>query len=217
MVKMEILGSRSEWLEKRSSYIGGSDAASVIGLNPWRSNVELWEIKTGRRTAPDISDLDVVKYGTKAEEHLRELFKLDFPEYKVEYVENNIWFNDKFPWAHASLDGWIHDSEGRFGILEIKTSNIMKAEQMDKWKDRIPDNYYIQVLHYMMVTGAEFAFLKAQLKRNLIASEPWAITKHYKIERKDVEEDIEYLINAEREFCESIKEDKQPALILPDV
>ena len=34
----------------------------------------------------------------------------------------------------------------------------------EKWNDRIPDNYYIQCLHYLLATGWDFAILKAQLK-----------------------------------------------------
>ena len=72
MVSMEIMKNRAEWLQKRTSYIGGSDAAAVIGRNPWMSNTELWEIKTGRRQQTDISDKPYVKYGIAAEDHIRE-------------------------------------------------------------------------------------------------------------------------------------------------
>lgn len=212
MVKMEILGSRSEWLEKRSSYIGGSDAASVIGLNPWRSNVELWEIKTGRRKAPDISDKPFVQYGIKAEDHIRELYKLDHPEKSVFYEPNNIWLNDRYPFAHASLDSWIKDEADRFGVLEIKTTEVMSGAAAAKWKDQIPPNYYCQILWYLMVTEAKFAELRALIKF-LSHSE----IRDYHIERSEVEEDIIYLKTEAEKFAECIKEDKPPALILPDV
>ena len=39
-VSMIQLNSREEWLEHRKKFIGGSDASSVVGLNPWKSNVE---------------------------------------------------------------------------------------------------------------------------------------------------------------------------------
>lgn len=214
---MIALKSREEWLKRRTSYIGGSDAASVLGLNPWRSNVELWEIKTGRRKPEDISEKSFVKYGHDAEPHLRALFALDFPEYEVEYVDNNMWLNDKYPWAHASLDGWLTEKEtGRRGVLEIKTTNIMRAGQRDEWKDRIPQTYYAQVAHYMMVCEFEFAIVKAQLKTE-IDGDVFLTTKHYKIERSDVEADIEYLRDAEKRFCEAIKNDVMPPLILPDI
>lgn len=216
MVEMIQLKDRAEWLEARKNRIGGSDAASIVGMNPYRTNVELWEIKTGRVEAEDISDKPYVKYGSEAEKHLRELFKLDFPQYKVSYVEDNMWLNDKHPYAHASLDGWLEDEQGRKGILEIKTTNILQSMQKEKWNNRIPDSYYIQVLHYLMVTEFDFAILKAQLKYDF-DDDIMLTTKHYKIEREEVQEDIEYLQKAEKDFYSAIKEKRRPSLVLPAI
>ena len=221
MVQMLQLKSREEWLEKRTSFIGGSDASAIVGLNPYMTNVDLWEIKTGRRKQRDISNVSVVKYGTDAEKYLRELFKLDFPQYKVFYEEHNIWLNDKYPFAHASLDGWItvlDDEEGvqgKKGVFECKTTEILQSMQKEKWRNKLPDNYYIQVLHYLMVTEFDFAVLKAQLKYNY-AGDISLSTKHYFIDREEVKEDIEYLADAEAKFAEYIKTDKRPPLVLPD-
>lgn len=209
MVTMEIMSSREEWLQKRTSYIGGSDAAAVIGRNPWMSNTELWEIKTGRKQQADISDKPYVKYGIAAEDHIRELYKLDHPEKFVEYVPNNIWLNDAHPFGHASLDGWITDENGRFGVLEIKTSEVMSKAAAEKWRDRIPDTYYIQLLHYFMITEARFANLRALLKF-ISRSE----IRDYHIEREEVENDIDFLMAAEKEFADSIRADRCPNLII---
>lgn len=216
-VEMNILSSHSDWLEARSNYIGGSDAAAVLGMNPYKTNIELWQEKTGQLTPEDISDKPYVQYGTQAEMHLRGLFRLDFPEYEVHYVENNLWLNDKYPFAHASLDGWLTEKEtGRKGILEIKTTNILQSMQKEKWKDRIPDNYYIQTLHYMMVTEFDFVVLKAQLRYDY-GGVPMFQTKHYKIERDDVKTDIEFLESSERAFWQSVQERKRPGLVLPEI
>lgn len=217
MITMQQLESRSDWLRHRKSYIGGSDAACIVGENPWKTNQELWEEKTGRRKPEDISDKPAVKYGTMAEEHLRELFKLDYPGLRVDYVENNFWTNTEKQWAHASLDGWLTDEEGRLGILEIKTTTIQNAAQRAKWEEGIPQNYYCQILHYMMVTGAAFAILKAKIRWEIPGAEPFAQIKHYRVERVDVEADLEYLEEAEKEFARLIEEDKEPALILPEI
>ena len=216
MVEMKIMKDRNEWLQARQGRIGGSDASAIVGMNPYRTNVELWQIKTGQIEAEDISEKPYVKYGTLAEEHIRALFVLDFPEYQVEYIENNMFLNDKYPFAHASLDGWLTDQEGRKGILEIKTTNILQSMQKEKWNHRIPDNYYIQILHYLMVTEFEFAVLVAQLKSEF-NGEIYKQVKHYKIERADVEEDIKYLESSEREFWQQVQERKRPPLILPEI
>lgn len=216
MVKMETFSSRSGWLEGRAGRIGGSEASSIVGLNPYSNNVELWEVKTGRAVREDIGNKDFVKYGTEAETFLRSLFALDFPQYNVYYVDNNIWINDDFPFAHASLDGWLTDPDGRRGVLEIKTTNILQSIQREKWNNRIPDNYYCQVLHYLMVTGFDFAILKAQLKYDY-DGDIFLTTKHYKIERREVQSDIDYLEKAERAFFEYLKNDIRPPLVLPTI
>lgn len=212
---MRILRNHNEWLKNRTR-IGGSDASAILGMNPYMNNVDLWEIKTGLKTQKDISEEPYVKYGTKAEKYLRELFKLDFPEYEVKYYENNMWTNDKYPFSHASLDGWLIDQDGRKGIWECKTTNILQSQQKEKWNQRIPDNYYIQVLHYLMVTGFDFAVLKAQLKSEF-AGNVYLQTKHYHIERSDVEEDIKYLAEAESKFWNQVQSKTRPPLILPPI
>lgn len=214
---MHTLASREEWLVARSNYIGGSDASAVIGLNPYKSNVDLWAEKTGLATPEDISDKPYVQYGHAAEGYLRELFALDFPEYEVGYADNNLWLNGDYPYAHASLDGWLKDQDGRFGVLEVKTTNILQSMQKEKWDHRIPDNYFCQVLHYLMVTGAEFAVLKAQLKYEFSGGDVMLQTKHYKIERAEVLVDIAYLAQQEANFWKFVQEKKKPALLLPEI
>lgn len=214
-VKMLVLKDREEWLANRHR-IGGSDASAILGMNPYRTNLELWQIKTGQLIPEDISEQPYVKYGTQAEEHLRELFKLDFPEYQVFYEENNMWTNDKYPYAHASLDGWLLDQEGRKGVWECKTTNILQSMQKEKWKDRIPDNYYIQCLWYMAVTEFDFCVLKSQLKSEF-NGEVYLQTKHYRIEREDVQADIDYLMKKGSEFWEYVKSGKVPPLVLPEL
>lgn len=215
MVSMKVLSNHDEWLRARTK-IGGSDASAILGLNPYKNNVELFYDKAYGSEPEDISDKPYVKYGTEAEKHLRELFKLDYPQFKVDYVENNIWFNDKYPWAHASLDGWLTDHDGRMGVWECKTTNILQSRQKEKWDHKIPDNYYIQVLHYLMVTEFDFVVLKAQLKSDF-GGDVYIQTRHYPIERSEVEEDIAYLIEEERRFWEHVEAKREPPLKLPDI
>lgn len=215
MIERKILASREEWLKHRSR-IGGSDAAAIVGLNPYKTNTDLYLEKTGQKESHDISDKPYVLYGTKAEEHLRELFRLDFPQYQVQYFDNNMYLNSKYPFAHASLDGELTDEDGRRGILEIKTTNILQSMQKEKWKDRIPDNYFIQVLHYLMVTEFDFVVLKAQLKSEF-GGQIYLQTKHYFIERSEVVGDIEYLAEEERKFWKRVEARRMPDLILPDI
>lgn len=210
--------TREEWLNERKKGIGGSDASAIVGENPYKTTIQLWEEKTGRKQAEDISDKPYVQYGTKAEDHLRELFKLDFPQYEVTHEENTIIKHPTYPFLFASLDGrLINKDTGELGILEIKTTNILQSMQKEKWKEKIPNNYYCQVLHYLNVTGYSFAILKAQLKYDY-SGEIRLETKHYMISRKDVEEDIKLLEEKEIEFwTKYVEKDIQPPLVLPNL
>ncbi len=207
--------SMEEWLVNRKG-IGGSDASAILGLNPYKTNQELWMEKKGQMSPVDISDKPYVKYGNDAEPLLRALFALDYPEYKVEYYDNNMIINKKYPWAHASLDGELMNPDGRRGILEIKTTNILQSMQWEKWDNRIPDNYYIQVLHYLLVTEYDFVVLKAQLKR-VRDGEVRLTTKHYHIEREEVLSDIKMLKEEEEAFWRSLQSGQEPGLLLPEI
>lgn len=71
---------------------------------------------------------------------------------------------------------------------------------------------------FALPDGNEFDFvvLKAQLKYDF-GENVFLHTKHYKIERADVETDIRYLESAERDFWKQVQERKRPALILPEL
>lgn len=213
-VSMQTLKNRAEWLENRKNGIGGSEISAVIGKNRWMTNQRLWEIKTGRREPDDISAKPYVQYGAQAERHLRGLFRLDNPHYTVEYLDNNSWTNTKFPWALASLDGWMTDQSGRTGVLEIKTVNICSGAQRRHWIDEcIPVEYYCQMLFYMSVINADFAVMYAKL-RELNGD---STIKQIKIEREAVNDDCMYLMESGAKFWDAVQRDKCPDLILPEV
>lgn len=208
--------SEKEWLSGRMNGIGGSDASAIVGRNDYKTNIELFEEKIGRRASEDISNKPYVIYGKKAEEHIRELFKLDYPEYDVKHHEFRILQNIQYPFMQASLDGELTDQDGRKGILEIKTTNILQSMQKEKWNDRIPDNYYLQALHYLLVTGYEFVVLRAHLISRW-DNDVRTHAKHYFIERNEVQEDLEYLLREEIKFWKYVESGRKPPLMLPEL
>lgn len=217
-IRMIQLSSREEWLAHRQNFIGGSEASAIVGLNPYMSNTELFEIKNGARIPEDISDKSFVQYGIAAEPLLRELFKITYPQYEMEYVENNSWINDEIPYSAASLDGWLTEKEtGRKGIWECKTSEIVSSMHKEKWKNQVPDNYYIQLLHYLLVRDdCDFVKLTALLTYKFDELEIYQQIKTYHIERSEVENDLFYLAEEEAKFAECLKSGRMPDLKLPN-
>lgn len=203
-----VYTGHDEWRAGRLHGIGGSDAAAALGMSHWMSNVDLWKIKTGRMEQADISDNPAVRYGTLAEAPLRTLYTLENTElYDVHYMADIVLVNREHPQMRYSPDGLlIEKSTGRLGIWECKTARA-NPYQKDLWKNEIPKEYYIQVLHGMNVTGAEFVELHAQI--DYIGRKE---RKTFHIEREEVLEDLETVREGVLEFIEYINADEEPPL-----
>lgn len=191
----KTFNSRKEWLISREKTIGGSEASSLIGINKYQSLRDLWRKK--KKGVVEEVDNEAVRYGNDCEPILRELFKIKHPNLVVQYKENTTMYSIEYDYMHYSADGLIWDGE-RAGILEIKTSFIRNSEMSNEWKERIPDSYYIQILHGLICTGFEFVNLIAELRY----IDGNSSIRQYHIERLEVLDDIEYLLRKERENWE---------------
>jgi putative phage-type endonuclease len=211
--------NRETWLKERMNGIGGSEASAILGMNPYMTNVDLWKIKTGE-IVRDVPDNKNMKYGREAERHLINLFALDYEgKYEVARVEPyTVERNKKYPFIFGTFDAKLKRiSDNAQGILEIKTANILQAQHKERWNRQVPQNYYIQCLHYLLVDEKyKFAVLKAQLKTEF-DDEIQLQTKHYFWERSDVQADLELLLKAEIKFWGSIKSGQCPDLVLPPI
>lgn len=206
----ETFESRGEWLKARG--FGGSSASAIIGKNPYMSRLELYKACVNPSDEEKETVSDSMTYGVKAEPLIRKMFALDFDgAYKVHTPRMHEMYRrlDK-PYLTATVDGILTESAtGRKGVLEIKTHDMRGGADEENWTGRIPDNYFIQVLHYMMVMDdMEFAVLYAKLRyfryddegsRTLDHSE---LRAYEPIERKDVLEQIRWLEAKETEFWE---------------
>lgn len=190
-----FLKDREEWLKARETKIGGSEASSLIGMNKYTSLHDLWERKI-KGIKSDISN-ELIEYGNNMEPLLRELYRIKHPEMDVQYSGNTILYSKQYEWISYSPDGLLWDGS-RAGILEIKTSFIRNTEMSNEWKDRIPDSYYLQILHGLICTGFEFVNLIAELRY----IDGNSSIRQYHIERLEVLDDIEYLLRKERENWE---------------
>jgi len=139
-------------MDDRIKYIGGSDASGVLGLSRWDSQLKIWAIKTGRVLPEDISKRVNVKLGNKLEETVAEMFT-EATGKKVRRVNKTL-FHPDYPFIGANID---RDVVGEDAILECKTASAWKAAE---WKgEDIPQEYIIQVLHYLAVTGAQKGYI----------------------------------------------------------
>lgn len=193
MITKITTNSHEEWLALRHQYIGGSDAAAVVGLNPWVSPYALWAEKTGK--TPGFEGNLATEVGTFLEEFVAKKFAEETGK-KVRRV-NQSFLNDQYPWAIANID---RDIVGEDAGLEIKTTDSLN---MGKFKNgEYPANYYVQCMHYMAVTGKARWFLAVMIGNREF--------KIFEIERDEAE--IAALMTAEKHFFEHMKNDTPPAL-----
>lgn len=211
--------NRDEWKENRINGIGGSDASALINMNPWKDCSTLWKEKKGILQSKDISDKPYVQYGINAEEMLRKLYAIDYLEHEVQYIDNVTLQSKQHPWMLCSPDGLLFEKEtGRKGILEIKTTNILQPAQKEKWKNQIPMNYYIQILHGLLITGFDFVVLKAQLKNVWMSNENVTLTKHFTVTREEKQDDLEWLLKAEiDQWQRYFVNNEEPNTKLPEI
>ena len=198
-----------EWYAIRNKHLGGSDCSIIMGYNEYKNPVELWREKTGRKAPDDLSDNKAIIRGKKSENLLTEHFKINNPNYTVGKLEKSL-VSLEFPFMLANLDGILEHQELGKGILEIKTATchsygIYKL----KWKNEIPIDYYLQVQHYLAVTGWDYAVLYADIK--LAFTDNKHEIRQYFIERDET--DIEEIVKKEAEFYEYLKNDEQPPFI----
>lgn len=176
--------SREQWLEERRKGIGGSDAAAVAGLSPWKSPVEVWLEKTGQVEPEEPGE--AAYWGTVLEDVVAQEFSKR-TGFKVRR-RNAILKHPQYEWMIANVDRMlVGSSEG----LECKTTSAFQAKEWEG--DEIPAQYIVQVQHYMAVTGAKAWWLAV-----LIGGQKFI---HKRIERDD--ELIQQLIEIERDFWEN--------------
>ena len=169
----------SEQIEFRKTGIGGSDAAAVLGISPWKSPLELWLEKTGRK-ADSISDSTALRLGSFAEPFIAaEVMRGDVvvhwsdePAALEKRVMTRIASgkqplapgldmirHPERPYMSANTDRGImavdHSITRPWGVVELKTAGSRGFYL--GWRNGVPLHYQIQCQHYMAVTGALFA------------------------------------------------------------
>lgn len=178
--------TREEWLQLRRRGIGGSDASVIMGKNPYRSILQLWEEKTGKLPVTDDGN-EYTYWGNVMEPIIRKEF-MNRTGLKVRQKHAMIIHKD-YPYLFADVDGIVTDERGEKCIFEAKTASQYKAEQ---WEDGVPEEYILQVQHYLEVCGMDKAYIAA-----LIGGNKFVFHTIYRDE-----ELIRNLVSREKEFWE---------------
>ena len=191
---------REEWLAVRKQGLGSSDAAAAVGLNPYKSQLELWLEKTGRDTSLpklDPQDEDSPAYWGNILEPIVAAHYSRRSGHRVRRINAVLQHPEpQLKWMLANID---HEVIGapEVQILECKTAGINGARL---WKEGVPEYVQLQVMHQLAVTGKQAADVAVLLGG-----------QHLEVHRIERDESmIARLIDLERLFWDYVVSDTPP-------
>ena len=142
--------THEQWLAFRRSGIGGSDASTVVGLNPYSSLFYLYNDKLN--LLPEREDSEAMRQGRDLEQYVAERWMERTG--KRCRRNNTMWRSAEHPCMLADIDREI---VGENAGLECKTTSVYN--RADFAAGNIPPTYYVQCMHYMAVMGYDRMYL----------------------------------------------------------
>ena len=191
MAILKQFKSRKEWLEARKSGLGGSDAAAILGVDPYRSALQVYAEKTDLIEPQE--DNDILWWGRKLQPIVAQAYRRETGR-KLQYYGNHFFVSQDRPHFFASLDAMIVEPAG---ILEIKTSEVVTQQELEQ---EIPINWQVQIQHCLGVIGLEMGSFTVPLP-------------HRRLFWVDVPADkdfIELLFDKEAAFWQQVQEHRPP-------
>lgn len=188
--------SHADWLAARQGGIGGSDAAALVlttDVYKWHRPIDVYRSKV-YEIEEDVENLPC-RMGHYLEPFVADLFTEE-TGFRV-HRWNRMMRSSEYPWALANIDRKLR---GYSRGLEIKTCS---AYRDSKFTDELfPPEYYVQIQHYMAVTGWDTWYLAALIGNKRFV---W-----YKVPRN--EDDIREIMAREEEFWSIIiRKDEEEA------
>ena len=143
---------RPEWLRFRQEGIGGSDALAVLGLDPWRTRMEVYLDKIGE--LPERDATPGMRWGSLVEDSIARWFAA---ETGIGVRRCGLMRHVDRPWQRVSVDRLTGDG----GILEIKNTGYWRRG--DWAEGQVADGAEAQGQHAMAVTGRSHVWFAAQI------------------------------------------------------
>lgn len=141
--------TREEWLAWRRQGLGGSDAASIVGLSPWKTEMDIWMDKKSL-LPPEDDDPErnfMLNLGLELEPVVARLYErqtgreLILPEPVV---------HPAHPEVRGTPDRLVRNE---LRGVELKTENQFSEMFGEPGSDEVPGHYLVQAAHYMALTG----------------------------------------------------------------
>lgn len=189
----ELLGNYKPtdlaWHELRKQGITGTDAGTILGVNPYASPYALWAKKTGR-VSDHVEQNQRMRLGQLLEAPLLKMFEENNPELKLFTV--GTYRHKDYPYLIANPDALAYDEDGKLYIIEVKTAR--------QYWDEIPPHYIAQVLHYadvfsadgiklVALTGGDYREYEIPFEPEMLEAQREAIHEFWQLIAEDIEPD----------------------------
>jgi putative phage-type endonuclease len=180
--------NREQWLDERKKGIGGSDAAAILGLSPYKSALQVYLEKIGEYS--EELSAERMYWGIQLEEKIALEYQKRNPQWTVTYNVNQvITYHYLDEWCMCTVDA-MADNGYCDKVIECK--NVSEYTK-DAWNGKVPDHYLIQLMHNMYVSSAQLGVLCV-----LIGGQEW---RSFEFEYD--EELIDMIIEKEKDFWEN--------------
>ena len=167
-------GGRAAWLKLRRQGIGGSDAAAILGLNPYTSPLAVYADKRG--LSDDAPDTETLRQGRDFEAYVADRFAEETGQ-RVRRCNQILQHPDR-PWMLANVDRLV---VGERAGLECKCVGI--GNKVDFEGGAVPPTFYWQCMHYLAVTGLDRWYLA------VLPLGRWVAPYTFEIERNETQID----------------------------
>lgn len=151
----EEFPSKEAWLKGRRFGIGASEASAVLGLNPWKSPLQLYAEKL-ELAEPDAVESEAMEWGLLLEPVIADRYRAATGRKLADPEPNTLYRSREHDFMTASFDRLIVGDPRGVGVLQIKTTGQFKA---DDWEDEPPVYYQVQTQQEMAIAGATWGSL----------------------------------------------------------
>src|SRR5690606_18938789 len=144
-----------DWLTHRNGGVGASEIAILLGASDWGSNLELYYRKLGE-LKDERSDNELMLWGRLLESAIRDETARR-ADVQLAEAPCRLLRSTEHPWAIATPDALTTDLE------PVEVKNLSHGYDPEGWAEQIPEKYYLQCQHQMLVVGAQRCLFGALL------------------------------------------------------
>jgi putative phage-type endonuclease len=160
---MMTMQEREQFVASRKTGIGGTDAAAILGVSPYKTPLQVYSEKVGLLDEPDLGELERIEWGNRLEPYIAEAYAERTG--RDVFTEPGMIRHPDHPYIFANVDRGVEDrTNGRgLGVLECKNVGEWMSGE---WEPHPPIHYAVQLQHYLMVRDLAWGSFGALLGGN---------------------------------------------------